>query len=78
VCGTAAILLRLSDHNDTKSKVVLIVLLVMIGIAMCMIMTPVLTEVFAAVEELEEESPGRFGQYGAFAQAVSAVAMLTD
>ncbi|EPE28639.1 MFS general substrate transporter [Glarea lozoyensis ATCC 20868] len=69
VCGTAAILLRLSDHNDTESKIVLIILLVMIGIAMCMIMTPVLTEVFAAVEELEEESPGRFGQYGAFAQA---------
>jgi hypothetical protein len=71
VCGTAAILLRLSDQNDTMNKAVLIIVLIFIGFAMCMIMTPVLTEVFAAVEELDQASPGRFGQYGAFAQAVS-------
>jgi hypothetical protein len=71
VCGTGVILLRLSDQNDIESKLVLIIILVIIGFSMCMIMTPVLTEVFAAVEDLENASPGRFGQYGAFAQAVS-------
>jgi hypothetical protein len=71
MCGTAAILLRLPDQNDSMSKAVLITVLIVIGFAMCMIMTPVLTEVFAAVEDLDQASPGRFGQYGAFAQAVS-------
>jgi hypothetical protein len=34
------------------------------------VMTPVLTEVFVSVEDLEEQKPGRFGPFGAFAQAV--------
>lgn len=70
ICGTSFILLRLSDKDDLSNKVVLVAVLITVGIAMCMIMTPVLTEVFSTVEAMEESNPGRFGQHGAFAQAV--------
>ncbi|KAI1869305.1 uncharacterized protein JN550_005935 [Neoarthrinium moseri] len=69
VCGTMLILLRLHTSSDTVHDMGLHVALAFIGLAMCMVMTPVLSEVFAAVEDLEREKPGRFGAYGAFAQA---------
>ena len=70
VCGVATILLRLPKNNDIPSKVGLIADLAFIGTSMCAVMTPVLTEVFVSVEDLEEQKPGRFGPFGAFAQAV--------
>ena len=69
-CGVALLLLGIPLRNDTPSKVGVIVDLAIIGIAMCAIMTPVLTEVFVSVEDLEKQKPGRFGPFGAFAQAV--------
>lgn len=65
------ILLRLPTHKDIPNQVGMLGDLLLIGTAMCMIMTPVLTEIFVAVEDLEEQKPGRFGPYGAYAQAVS-------
>ncbi len=70
ICGAATILLRLPANDNMSSKVILTIDLTIIGITMAMIMTPVLTEIFVAVEDLEEQQPGRFGPYGAFAQAV--------
>jgi len=66
----ALLLLGIPLRNDTPSKVGVIIDLAIIGIAMCAIMTPVLTEVFVSVEDLEKQKPGRFGPFGAFAQAV--------
>ncbi|KAJ9295454.1 hypothetical protein DTO271G3_5910 [Paecilomyces variotii] len=69
LCGVALVLLRLPTHKDTLNEVGMFGDLLMIGTAMCMTMTPVLTEIFVAVEDLEEQKPGRFGPYGAYAQA---------
>ncbi|KAL1860222.1 hypothetical protein Plec18170_002173 [Paecilomyces lecythidis] len=62
---------------DTLDQIGMFCDLLLIGTAMCMIMTPVLTEIFVAVEDLEEEKPGRFGPYGAYAQAVSITLLRT-
>lgn len=64
------ILLRLPKSHTVLDQVAMFGDLSFIGIAMCMIMTPVLTEIFIAVDDLENQKPGRFGPYGAFAQAV--------
>ncbi|KAK8006871.1 hypothetical protein PG989_000861 [Apiospora arundinis] len=69
ICGVMLVLLRFHDRHDTLHEVAGAVDLSFIGVAMCMIMTPVLSDIFGSVEELEEETPGRFGPYGAFAQA---------
>ncbi|KAK7990348.1 hypothetical protein PG990_014628 [Apiospora arundinis] len=69
ICGVMLVLLRFHDRHDTLHEVSGAVDLSFIGVAMCMIMTPVLSDIFGSVEELEEETPGRFGPYGAFAQA---------
>ncbi|KAK8848448.1 MFS amine transporter [Apiospora arundinis] len=69
ICGVMLVLLRFHDRHDTLHEVAGAVDLSFIGVAMCMIMTPVLSDIFGSVEELEEETPGRFGLYGAFAQA---------
>ncbi|KAJ9236033.1 hypothetical protein DTO212C5_8345 [Paecilomyces variotii] len=69
LCAVALVLLRLPTHKDTLNEVGMFGDLLMIGTAMCMTMTPVLTEIFVAVEDLEEQKPGRFGPYGAYAQA---------
>ncbi|KAH7324582.1 major facilitator superfamily domain-containing protein [Stachybotrys elegans] len=69
ICGVFMILLRLHQGDDTLETIGIFTGLALIGIAMCMIMTPVLSDIFDAVEELENEKPGRFGEYGAFAQA---------
>lgn len=77
LCGLTLILLRFPTHKDTLDQIGMFGDLLLIGTAMCMIMTPVLTEIFVAVEDLEEEKQGRFGPYGAYAQAVSITLLRT-
>ncbi|KAK8131362.1 MFS general substrate transporter [Apiospora sp. TS-2023a] len=69
ICGVMLILLRLCNRNDTLHEVATFADLSCIGVAMCMIMTPVLSDIFDSVEDLEAERQGRFGPYGAYAQA---------
>lgn len=64
------VLLRLPNSKTVLDQAIMFGDLSFIGIAMCMVMTPVLTEVFIAVDDMESHKPGRFGPYGAFAQAV--------
>jgi hypothetical protein len=64
------VLLRFLTKNDTTHEIWLFGEVLSIGLAMCLIMTPVLSEIFSAVEDLEKQKPGRFHPYGAFAQAV--------
>jgi hypothetical protein len=75
ICATMLFLLRLHDRDDLLHEVGLFVDLLCVGTAMCMVMTPVLSDIFQTVEGLELEKPGRFGKNGAFAQAVGCVSI---
>ena len=74
VCGgflfaaPVLILLRLIDHDGEGIVVLLCVLLLLAGVALNMILTPVFTEAMYAVDEIEARDPGIFGK-GAYAQA---------
>lgn len=63
------ILLRLITYHSTQQIVVFCVLLVLIGVALTLVITPFMAEITLVVLELEEARPGRFGKFGAFAQA---------
>lgn len=63
------ILLRQITHNDSEQVVLLCILLLFIGIALNMILTPVFSEAMYLVDEKEAALPGVFGTRGAYAQA---------
>ena len=63
------ILLRLVDHNGRGQVVILCVLLALLGVALTMVMTPLLAEVTYILQEKEKRHPGLFGEKGAYAQA---------
>ncbi|KAL8871417.1 MAG: hypothetical protein Q9174_002741 [Haloplaca sp. 1 TL-2023] len=63
------ILLRVVDHNDREQVVILCVLLALLGVALTMVMTPLLAEVTYILQEKEKHHPGLFGEKGAYAQA---------
>ncbi|KAJ5128000.1 hypothetical protein N7448_008779 [Penicillium atrosanguineum] len=64
-----ATLLRLVKENTMHDKVVLCALLALLGCCISMVMTPIVTEVFNAVQEKEDNSPNVFGRGGAMALA---------
>jgi MFS family permease len=64
-----AVLLRLVTDNTMHHKVVLCVLLAMLGLCLAVAMPPLVTEVFHAVKEKENEFPDIFGRGGAMALA---------
>ncbi|KAL8850519.1 MAG: hypothetical protein Q9221_004567 [Calogaya cf. arnoldii] len=63
------ILLRTVDHGGRGQVVVLCVLLACLGVALTIVMTPLLAEVAYILEAKEKHHPGLFGQKGAYAQA---------
>lgn len=63
------ILLRMVDHYDTAQVVLLCVLLLLIGAALNLILTPVFSDVIYLVDEKEAANAGIFGPKGAYAQA---------
>ncbi|KAG0652487.1 putative MFS-type transporter [Hyphodiscus hymeniophilus] len=63
------ILLRLVTHNSLGQKVTLNVLLALIGVALALVMPPLMAEITYVVEAKEKETPGRYGSQGAYAQA---------
>ena len=63
-------LIGIPEQNDVPVQVAILTLLTLVGLAFTMILTPVLTEIYLTVEEIENSAPGSFGQSGALAQAV--------
>ena len=63
------ILLRLITHDSIGQKVLLCALMTLIGIALALVMPPLMAEITYVVEAKEKQSPGRYGSTGAYAQA---------
>lgn len=63
------VLLRLVTRDTLRQKVLLCALLALIGVALCVAMTPLMAEITYVVEAKEKRSPGVFGPGGAYAQA---------
>lgn len=63
------ILLRIVDHSGTRQIVILCTLLALLGIALTILMTPLLAEITYILNEKERRHPGLFGKKGACAQA---------
>ncbi|CAL8582856.1 hypothetical protein XPA_008500 [Xanthoria parietina] len=63
------VLLRLVSHGGRAQVVILCVLLACLGVALTIVMTPLLAEVAYILEAKEQHHPGLFGQKGAYAQA---------
>ncbi|KAF7716763.1 Uncharacterized protein PECH_008799 [Penicillium ucsense] len=64
-----AVLLRLVTENSMHDKIILCTLLALLGLCLSIAMPPLVTEVFFAVKEKEDESPESFGRGGATALA---------
>jgi MFS family permease len=63
------ILLRFVTHNTLEQKVLLCALLALIGLALALVMPPLMAEITYVVEAKEKAHPGRYGSNGAYAQA---------
>ncbi|KAJ5783176.1 MFS amine transporter [Penicillium paradoxum] len=63
------VLLRLVTDNSMQHKILLCALLALLGLCFAVAMPPLIAEVFFAVKEKEDESPGIFGRGGAMALA---------
>lgn len=63
------VLLRLVTHDSLNQKVLLSALLALIGLALALVMPPLMAEITYVVEAKEKQNPGRFGPTGAYAQA---------
>ena len=61
------VLLRFVNHDSTRQIVLLCALLVFIGLALSMAMTPLLAEITYVVGHKEKSHPGAFGGKGAYA-----------
>jgi MFS family permease len=62
-------LLRLVDHDSIEQKVLLCALLCLIGVALALILPPLMVEITEVVEAQERECPGHYGKKGAYGQA---------
>ncbi|KAK6336483.1 hypothetical protein TWF696_002033 [Orbilia brochopaga] len=58
-----------SNQNTAGSQALLWVMLLLVGLAHCLVFVPTYTEMSLVVEQIEREKPGVFGPYGAFAQS---------
>jgi MFS family permease len=63
------VLLRLVTHDSLDQKVLLAALLALIGLALTLVMPPLMAEITYLVEAKEKQNPGHFGPTGAYAQA---------
>ena len=63
------VLLRLITYNSPAQVALLVALLLVVGGCWSVGMTPLTTEVSMIVDEIEQDSPGIFGERGALAQA---------
>ncbi|EWC45169.1 hypothetical protein DRE_06057 [Drechslerella stenobrocha 248] len=58
-----------ANGNTPASQALLWVMLLLVGLAHCLVFVPTYTEMSLVVEQIEREQPGVFGPYGAFAQS---------
>lgn len=63
------VLLRYVSHPGTSQVVLLCALLALVGLALTMVMTPLLAEITYVIQAQERSQPGKFGPRGAYAQA---------
>lgn len=63
--------LRVVDEDGLQMKIALCGLLAGLGVALAMVLPPVMAEISYVVDAMEREKPGLFGSRGAYAQAVS-------
>ncbi|KAL8769131.1 MAG: hypothetical protein Q9209_004765 [Squamulea sp. 1 TL-2023] len=63
------ILLRIVEHGGKAQVIILCVLLACLGVALTIVMTPLLAEITYILNVKEKRHPGLFGQKGAYAQA---------
>jgi MFS family permease len=63
------VLLRLVNKDTLGQKVLLCALLALIGLALTLVMPPLMAEITYVIEAKERQQPGRFGKSGAYAQA---------
>lgn len=63
------VLLRLITHDSLNQKVLFCTLLALIGLALTLVVPPLMAEITYVVEAKEKQRPGRFGTTGAYAQA---------
>ena len=80
VCGFLGalpffVLLRFVYFNSLGQKVLLCALLLLIGVAVCIVMPPLLAEITRIVVEKEEQDPDVFGSKSAIAQAYALLNM---
>ena len=72
------VLLRLVTHDSLNQKVLFAALLVLIGIALTLVMPPLMAEITYVLEAKEKKNPGRFGPtayasgYGLFVASFAA------
>lgn len=64
------VLLRLPNDDSVEQIVLMSALLVLLGIALALIIPPVMAEITLFLQELEDKKPGIFGANGAYAQGV--------
>ena len=69
IATPVVILLRLVDHSGTRQIVLLCGLLALLGVALTILMTPLLAEITYILSSKEQKHPGLFGETGAYAQA---------
>ncbi len=67
--GPLLILLRLVDHDSEEVVALLCMLLLLTGVALNMILTPIFSEAVYVVDDHIASEPGIFGTKGAYAQA---------
>lgn len=70
MCCPFMVLLRLPGDDSVEQIVLMSALLVPIGIAFALLITPVMAEITLILQELERKKPGIFGVNGAYAQGV--------
>lgn len=62
------VLLRLVTQDSLNQKVLLVALLALIGLALTLVMPPLMAEITYTIEAKEKQNPGRLGPTGAYAQ----------
>lgn len=63
------VMLRFVTHDTLQQKVLLCALLALIGLALTLVMPPLMAEITYVVEAKEKAHPGRYGSNGAYASA---------
>lgn len=67
ISGLSLGLMYLTQYDSDARVIILVVLLTVYGCSITLMWGPIVTELILAVEDLEKETPGIFGEHGALA-----------